>query len=73
MALRPLGTESDSTRDHSCMKVVTACREEFGPARPFKVMLEHNILAASEQKLVSEDGKLNVLFSDSPESKRKRE
>ena len=55
------------------MKVVTACREEFGPARPFKVLLEHNIIAASEQKLVSEDGKLNVLFSDSPESKRKRE
>ena len=46
------------------MKIVTACREEFGPARPLKDMLEHDILAASEQKLVSEDGIVNVLYSD---------
>ena len=45
------------------MKIVTTSREEFGPARPFQVMLGHDILAVSERKLVSEDGIINGLYS----------
>ena len=46
------------------MKIVTTRREEFGPARSFKAMLENSILAVSEQEVGFRGRNNNGLYSD---------